>query len=277
MTNIKLKVGFGNAKLNDSILTVSLPAGYTCPFAKDCLSKSNPLTGRIIDGKHCQFRCYAASQECTYPNVRKARWHNFNILKQAKSVEGMSQVIQRSLVDGYKTVRIHPSGDYYNEKYFLAWLNVALNNPGIMFYGYTKATPLIVEYRKYIPFNFRLVASKGGTHDHLIKKYNLRSAEVVFSVKEAEDKGLLIDHDDSLAINGINSFGLLLHGIQPANTRAGEALKELRKQGLGGYSKEKKEMRHFQKKPFYIFLDLNKGKIQRQSKLVNLFGEKAMV
>lgn len=272
----KLKFFFGNSKLTNSIATFSLPAGYSCPFAKDCLSKANPLTGKIIDGKHCQFRCFAASQECTYPNVRKARWHNFNILKEAKSTEQMARVIQSSLPDT-NLVRIHISGDYYNENYFLAWLNVALNNPGITFYGYTKALPHIVKYRKYIPFNFRLVASKGGTHNHLIKKHNLRSAEVVFSVKEAEDKGLLIDHDDSLAIAGINNFALLIHGQQPANTKASEALKALRKLGLGGYSKEKKHLRQSQKKPFYVFLDLNKGRIQHKQKLVNLFGEKEMV
>lgn len=273
----KLFFGFGNSKLNNSIATFSIPAGYTCPFAKDCLSKANPLTGKIIDGKHCQFRCFAASQECTYPNVRNVRWKNFNILKEGKSVDKMAQIIQYSLPDT-RLVRIHVSGDYYNENYFLAWLNVALNNPGITFYGYTKALPLIVKYRKYIPFNFRLIASKGGTHDHLIKKHDLISAEVVFSVNEAEDKGLLIDHDDSLAISSVNSFALLLHGIQPANSKASEALKKLRRQGLGGYSKEKKELHYTQKKPFYVFLDLNnKGRIRRQSKLVNIFGEKDIV
>ena len=33
------------------IYTISLPSGYTCPFAVDCLSKADRITGKITDGK----------------------------------------------------------------------------------------------------------------------------------------------------------------------------------------------------------------------------------
>ena len=147
-----LKFGFGNAKLSTAIATFSLPAGHSCPFAKDCLSKANRLTGKIIDGNHCQFRCFAASQECTYPSVRKSRWGNFDKLK-GLSVEKMTSIIQDSLPKGYTYVRVHVSGDFFNEKYFLAWLNIALNNPLTTFYGYTKCLPFLVKYKAYIPRN----------------------------------------------------------------------------------------------------------------------------
>lgn len=235
----KLKFGFGNSKISRSIATFSIPAGYSCPFAKDCLSKANRLTGKIIDGKHCQFRCFAASQECVYPTVRKQRWHNFELLKQKKTVEGMGNLIQSSLPRNIEFVRIHVSGDYFLEAYFLAWLNVALNNPGMTFYGYTKALPLVVKYRKHIPSNFRLTASKGGTHDHLIKQYRLKSAEVVFSVEEAQDKGLRIDHDDGLAMYGDKSFALLIHSVQPKGSPASKAISELKSRGIFGYSENK--------------------------------------
>lgn len=235
----KLKFGFGNAKISKSIATFSLPAGYTCPFAKDCLSKANRLTGKIIDGKHCQFRCFAASQECTYPTVRRQRWHNFELLKEKKTIKGMGNLIQSSLPRNIESVRIHVSGDYFNETYFLAWLNVALNNPGMTFYGYTKALPHVVEYRKDIPSNFRLTASKGGTHDDLIKEYKLKSAEVVFSVEEAKNKRLRIDHDDGLAMYGDKSFALLIHSPQPKGSPASKAISKLRSQGIFGYSEDK--------------------------------------
>jgi hypothetical protein len=252
----KLKFGFGNAKISKSIATFSLPAGYTCPFAKDCLSKANRLTGKIIDGKHCQFRCFAASQECTYPNVRKQRWHNFELLKEKKTIKGMGNLIQSSLPRNIESVRIHVSGDYFSETYFLAWLNVALNNPGMTFYGYTKALPHVVEYRKNIPSNFRLTASKGGTHDDLIKEYKLKSAEVVFSVEEAKHKRLRIDHDDGFAIYGDKSFALLLHGTQPANTKAQAAWQALLKSGVGGYSEEKTRFQ-VASVPFRIYITGN--------------------
>lgn len=253
----KLKFGFGNSKISRAIATFSLPAGYTCPFAKECLSKANRLTGKIIDGQHCRFRCFAASQEALYPVVRKQRWHNFELLREAKTVDGMGKLIQHSLPVNTEFVRIHVSGDYYSEAYFLAWLNVALNNKGMTFYGYTKATPHVVKYRKVIPSNFRLTSSKGGTHDYLIKRYDLKSAEVVLSVDEAEDKGLKIDHDDGLAMYSDKSFALLIHGTQPANTPAAKAWQALLKSGVGGYNENKSRF-EITKEPFKIFFDIKK-------------------
>ena len=81
--------------------------------------------------------------------------------------------------------------------------------------------------------------------DHLIDKYNLKYAQVVFSEEEAEQLGLEIDHDDSHAYENNKPFALLLHGIQPAGSVASQALKKLG--GIGGqssYSKAKKEERN---------------------------------
>lgn len=248
-----LKFGNGNAKLSTAIATFSLPAGHSCPFAKDCFSKADKLTGRITDGKHCQFRCFAATQEARHTSVRKSRWHNFDMLR-SKSVEKMTELIQAALPKGYTYIRVHVSGDFFSEKYFLAWLNVALNNPLVTFYGYTKATPFLVKFKQYIPRNFRFTASKGGTCDKLISKHKLRSAEVVFSVKEAAAKGLEIDHDDSHAITADKSFALLLHGTQPAGTPAGEAWKKIQK-SVGGYSdsdSKRAKMVHQKKTVIYI-------------------------
>lgn len=241
--NEKLFFGWGNAKLADSIATFSLPAGWTCPFANLCLSKADQHTGKITDGKDMVFRCYAASHECTYTSVRESRWNNFELLKAANSIQDMANLIQRSLPFGIQTVRLHPSGDFFNEKYFLAWLNVAINNPLTLFYGYTKALPFWVKYKKSIPSNFRLTASKGGKDDALIVKHDLKYAEVVFSTEEARRKGLEIDHDDSHAFGSEKSFALLLHGTQPPGTDANEAWKVLRRQGLGSYNDDKKNAR----------------------------------
>jgi len=255
-----LNFGSGNAKLSTSISTFSLPAGHSCPFAKECLCKANRLNGKIIDGKHCRFRCFAASQEALYPSVRKARWNNFETLKQAKTVELMTQLLQASLPHGVGFVRIHVSGDFFNENYFVAWLNVALNNPLVTFYGYTKAIPYLVKYKKFIPSNFRFTASKGGIYDNLIAKHKIRSAEVVFSVKEADAKGLEIDHDDSHAILAQKSFALLLHGTQPAGTEAGEAWKKI-KNSIGGYSKQSKRSSMIEKSSAIVYLTIRNGTV----------------
>ena len=253
----KLNFGLGNAKLAKSIATFSLPAGYSCPFAKDCLSMADRITGKIIDGQHCQYRCFSASSECTYPGVRKSRWENFDILKSTNSIGELGKVIQFSIPQNIAFVRIHVSGDFFTEKYFLAWLNVALNNPQVVFYGYTKAIPFLVKYKKNIPPNFRFTASLGGTCDNLIVKHKLRSAEVVFSVKEAEDKGLEIDHDDSHAYSiGREKFALLLHGTQPPKSEASRAWRALIKQGIGGYGDATRRKPAIVEKDFVVYVDI---------------------
>ncbi len=88
MLNNKLTFGKGNAKLGTFIHTLSLPAGWSCPGAKDCLSKANRETGKLTDGKETVFRCFAASAEALRPNVRDSRWNNFELLR-GKSVEQM--------------------------------------------------------------------------------------------------------------------------------------------------------------------------------------------
>ncbi len=257
----KLNFGLGNAKLSKAIATFSLPAGYSCCFAKDCLSKADRNTGKLTDSDTCKFRCFAASQECAYPSVRNARWNNFEMLKKAGSIEFMGKLIQKSLPYGLNIVRVHVSGDFFNEKYFLAWLNVAMNNPLVVFYGYTKATPFLVKYADYIPTNFRFTASKGGTNDNLIDKHDLKYAEVVFSNEEAHEKNLLIDHDDSLAFNSDKSFALLLHGMQPSNTPANKALNALRKQGIGGYGKSSISRKVVFERKMKVYVSLRNGKV----------------
>ena len=234
----KLSFIFGNAKLSNSIATFSLPAGWTCPFARECLAKADRITGCVTDGPYCRYRCFAATQEW-YPTVKKTRWGNFELLQETGSLEEMANLIQRSLPFGVNLVRMHVSGDFFSERYFLAWLNVALNNPLTIFYGYTKALLFWIKYKKEMPSNFRLTASYGGTHDSLISKHRLKYSVVVFSIEEAQRKRLELDHDDSHAIRYEKPFALLLHGTQPAKTDAARAWYWLYKAGHG-YSEEKK-------------------------------------
>jgi hypothetical protein len=255
--NKKLFLGFGNAKLSKRIATLSLPAGYSCPFAKECLSKADKITGKITDGEHCRFRCFSASQEACFSEVRKSRWNNFDILRKTRTVEETVNVIMDSIPFGVDIMRVHVSGDFFREKYFLAWLNIALNNKQSIFYGYTKAIPFLVKYKEYIPSNFRFTASKGGLHDSLIAKHRLKFSEVVFSVKEADQKGLQIDHDDSLAFAGNKSFALLIHGTQPVGSEANEAWQALKYSGESGYGKTPVS----NGTSFKIHITIQKGKV----------------
>jgi hypothetical protein len=234
----KLFFGLGNAKLSTAIATFALPAGYACPGANECLCKSDRFTGKITDGPESRFRCFSAMNEARATTVRNARWRNFELLQKAKTVQGMANLINASLPAFVNYVRLHVSGDFFSETYFLAWLNVALANPKITFYTYTKSLAFLVKYKTRLPANLRIVASKGGKFDSLIAQHNLVSAEVVFSPEEARRKGLDIDHDDSLAIKADKSFALLLHGTQPVKSLANEAWKVIRRT-IGGYNRKR--------------------------------------
>ena len=156
----------------------------------------------------------------------------------------MVKLINDSLPENAGIVRIHVAGDFFNEEYMHAWYSVALNNPRTLFYAYTKSLRYWLNIREFPElWNFVLTASYGGTHDHLIEEFNLRSAKVVFSEAEAEELGLAIDHDDSHAAKPTlrdDSFALLLHGTQPKGSAASVALKQLK--GQGSYSRGKKKM-----------------------------------
>lgn len=239
----ELTFGKGNAKLGKEIATFSIPSGYTCPMALHCLSKADKVTGRITDGAETLFRCFSASQEATFPNVRKSRWANFEALRAvASNVSTLSDLISANLPK-QNIIRIHVAGDFYAQAYFDAWLEVAKRNPSKTFYAYTKSLNFWVARLNEIPSNFKLNASRGGRNDELIAKHGLKFAEVVFSEAQAVEKGLLIDHDDSLAFLQNCSFALLLHGVQPKGTKAGEALKVLKKLGKGGYSAKGKTVK----------------------------------
>lgn len=236
-TQTRLKFGKGNAKLSKDIYTFSLPAGHSCPFAFECKASADRSTGKIKDGKDQVFRCFAASQEALYTNTRTARWHNYDLLRELKTVDKMSTLIVDSLPPKANTIRVHVSGDFFSQIYFDAWMAVARIFPSKKFYAYTKSLPYWLERRESIPKNFNLTSSKGGKKDVLIDLNKLKYAEVVFTEEQAMELKLELDHDDSHAYDGKKSFGLLIHGTQKKGSKAATALTNLKKKGIKGYSK----------------------------------------
>ena len=228
---------------NRKIYSLDLLSGYSCPYAEKCLSKAvvQPDGKRKIkDGKKTEFRCFSASQEVQYTNVYNSRKHNFDMLRKLSCGE-MVDMINQSLPTNAGIVRIHVAGDFFSQQYMEAWYTVALLNPKILFYAYTKSLRFWLAINEFpILHNFVLTASYGGRDAHMIDEFNLRSTKVVFSEAEAEELGLAIDHDDSHAAKPSlrdNSFALLIHGTQPAGSEASTALKKLK--GKGSYSRKK--------------------------------------
>lgn len=226
------------------VYSFDLLSGFSCPFADKCKSKVVQIDNKrkVVDGANCEFRCFSASQEATYTNVYNLRKANFDAMRSIKNRSGMVKLLLDKLPKDAGIVRIHVAGDMFNARYFDAWMLVAVANPNVLFYAYTKSLRYWVDRLNLIPDNFVLTASRGGREDHLIDQHNLRESVVVYSEAEAEKLGYEIDHDDSHAADPTKrneSFALLIHGIQPKGSVAAQSIKKLKADGVEfAYSKK---------------------------------------
>ncbi len=223
------------------VYSFDLLSGWSCPFAKDCLSKVYEINGsrKLKDGPFTQFRCFSASQEALLTGVYNKRKANLDLMRaNHTSALLMADLLNDMMPDDAGIIRIHVAGDFFNRNYFLAWLWVAVYNPSVLFYAYTKSLNYWTDNLDIIPNNFILTASRGGKLDILIDEHNLRESVVVYSEKQADNLGLEIDHDDSHAAIPAwknRSFALLIHGVQPAGSEASKALRKLK--GKGSYAR----------------------------------------
>jgi hypothetical protein len=178
-----------------------------------------------------KFRCFSATTEAYSSTTRAQRWHNFDELRKL-NFEDMVCAIDDALPRDADIIRVHVGGDFFNQRYFDAWMQVARLNPNKTPYAYTKSLRYWVARLGEIPSNFPLTASRGGRDDYLIDLHDLKVAEVVYSVEEAEAKGLPIDHNEYYALNNAGNFALLIHGTQPKGSEAGKAMQLLKAQGV---------------------------------------------
>ena len=263
----------GNDKIGKDVGKFSLPAGWTCPFARDCLKKVsrdvNPETGKpdYKRGDKTKYDCYAASQELQYPNVRLSRWQNFDLLNAAKTKEDKVDLILRSLDHflkneghGLKDIRVHESGDFFNPEYMEAWFEVAKQRPDLKFYAYTKSNPYLEKnLDKYKSLdNFSITLSKGGRADDKLEDLDVKQAHIYSTPEEIYNDGKILDLDDNLAKEKggrDKDFALLIHGIQKGGSE--NAKNKLRNETFMNYWKNRKELNKMFKAPEDYHMTIN--------------------
>ena len=176
----------------------NLPTGWSCPFAKECLVKVDKDTGKFTN-KSKAYKCYAANAE-RFPAVRKHRWDNYEFVKNGGKI-----VVPKEA----QAVRIHASGDFFNQQYFDMWLEVCRENPAVEFWAYTKSLTYWINKINDIPNNLVLTASSDGTNDDVIRKYAMKYA-LVFDFPNEVPLGMKIDENDDCARDkSIKRFALL--------------------------------------------------------------------
>lgn len=242
VTNSKLlRFQFGNAKLSNLVAHVSLPSGFTCPGAKECLTYANRKTRKITDGKHSKVRCYAAMTEALSPAYSAIVWHNFDLINKVRNDEG-------ALFDLYSwSIDMHPnllilrsgvSGDFFTQAQANALMRVADDRPNILFYAYTKSVHFFEEHldsKGTVRPNFMVTCSIGGKHDEMVYRRGYKYARIVRDKQHADELGLECDHDDTHAMRPGPSFAQPVHGGQPAGSDWGKYAR------ANGYNKSKKD------------------------------------
>ena len=180
---VKYLLTNGNRELRaDGIFTWTLPA----------------LAAKLSTGKNmlvcpsagvCAQLCYARSGTYNFSNVKKA--HTRNLESIVDDPQGWKNQLTNELkakrYQGGKSVRIHDSGDFFTEQYFLLWLDIAKENPHVFFYAYTKEVAMVKKHQ--LPENFVIIFSMGGTQDHLVDKEKDRHADVFPSIEALEEAG----------------------------------------------------------------------------------------
>jgi hypothetical protein len=171
-----LKYSIHNQKLNrlarylglhlNQVVSFDLPAGWTCSKADICKTFVYPKKGTMK--KVGRIMCYAAKCECYAPSVRVMRWENFNILKTFKNDSILiANELEKNLPKTAKIVRIHSSGDFYSQAYFVGWIILALRRKDITFFGYTKHLDYCISE---LPPNMFLQYSHGSKDDKRAEK-----------------------------------------------------------------------------------------------------------
>lgn len=133
-------ISYGNLKLRSSdkcrFIIFNIPAVITCP-------------GRTA---MCEHSCYALKAERNYPEVLPARNYNLEFTKSPLFIGFMVKMIHEickrpNYRKAEKVVfRIHESGDFYSEEYFIKWLAIANNCRDIknlQFATYTKSFDIL--------------------------------------------------------------------------------------------------------------------------------------
>ena len=205
----------------------NLPALLSCPSAGSCV-----------------FLCYALQGNFARKNVQRSRARNLAILYECyrrgtedPAVGGDGSGIAFYVLDsavvklrikakrvGRKLIiRIHDSGDFFSEWYFLIWMYLAKKYPDVLVYFYTKMIGHLVRHQESlskIP-NFVAIQSEGGLFDDLID-YDKSHSKIATSLVELEnllDSGNYVDGNDKelgdlVAISGETRIVLPYHGTE---------------------------------------------------------------
>lgn len=213
-TNHLLKKG--NSELAKAgVYTFSIPA----------LSAKSEVNGNMLTcpqaGICAQF-CYARVGRYNFSNVKAAHTRNLDryLINREKWVEDIKEELKAKRfrptgkphaitwplrsdfewwqTSGARSIRVHDSGDFFDDQYLRDWLAVAASAPDVLFYAYTKSVSMFkaAEAEGLVPANFVIIFSMGGKQDHLVNKESDRHDDI-FPTEEALEGAGYTDQEES--------------------------------------------------------------------------------
>jgi hypothetical protein len=187
-----------NTKIGMNLIRTAsfgLEALKTCPSAKSCV-----------------IGCFALGGNYLFKTVKDAQERRLQASKQDNFVDVMCQELIKLRVGA---VRVHDSGDYYEESYLDKWIEIAKKNPSIIFYSYTKSIDFfksdVNTWKKILPSNMVITFSYGGKHDNLINRKTDKHALVFQSLEQLLEHGYenTSDYDDNAYKADVKLVGLI--------------------------------------------------------------------
>ena len=191
----KISISTGNSKLaQDGIACFDIPQASTCRGAGGCLGF-----------------CYASLGNYTYRVKVQNMLNNFYTSLTPEVFCAQTKKSYEKLPRYIKTIRLHSSGDFYNQAYLDAWVEIMKQTPEFRYYAYTKSLDL--DWTEALKLNnFFRIQSIGGIFDDLIDM-NLAHSRIFPDRESLLAAGYLDASESDLpAAAGGVKIGLVVHG-----------------------------------------------------------------
>ena len=175
----------------------------------------------------CAKGCYALAGAYRFSNVAQAFERRLAATQSDSFIDAMLSDIDKQRAE---RIRIHDSGDFYNEEYLDRWLKIMRARPHVEFYAYTKMVSLFNRRKNDLPKNFTLIYSFGGTEDKLIDVDKDRHSLVFETVAQLKACGYAdASNQDDIALGKNPKIGLVYHGTKNIENTKWSKVPELKR------------------------------------------------
>ena len=166
-----LNVSGGNSKTGEKVINFNLPVETSCNHACECY-----YSGKCYACNGCYL--FGSNQKLYAENMQFFRTHD-----GLDFIDGIQTAINSY---GYNLFRWFTCGDIPNEKFLLCMVIVAVNNPNVKFWTYTKKYEIVNKYLdkgNTLPDNLTIIFShwmnEDGSYYPMDNRHTLPTSEFI--------------------------------------------------------------------------------------------------